>query len=212
MVFIHQGLLWKDLNPEYDVKLYTDLTCKEFLLTHLNDEYVQIFDFLEDGPIKADFWRLCVLYINGGIYVDADIKPVLPIKAFLLSNIDLAISNTYETVYTVNPNFIATSKENPIIRACLDWYLAKYRDGEPYDYWNWSIVLAFTQTLHIVDYSKTFGIYDSYISNSDQHFQIQLFQQCKGEQGFVDDYVVFNNETIYYDRADNYDHVAHNFR
>ena len=30
--------------------------------------------------MKADFWRYCVLYINGGIYADLDAKPLIPIN------------------------------------------------------------------------------------------------------------------------------------
>ena len=52
---------WKKLNPEYEIKLYDDKMCREFLLNEYSQLHLDIFNFLEDGEIKADFWRVCIL-------------------------------------------------------------------------------------------------------------------------------------------------------
>jgi len=61
---------WKKLNPDYEIKLYDNKLCREFLVESYGEYYGEIFDFLKDGPIKADFWRACILYKNGGVYSD----------------------------------------------------------------------------------------------------------------------------------------------
>jgi len=57
---------WKKLNPEYEIRLYDDEMIKSFLLKEYGASYVNIFDYLQEGPIKADFFRICILYKNGG--------------------------------------------------------------------------------------------------------------------------------------------------
>ena len=59
---------WKYLNPKYKIELYDDTMCEAFLLNEYGQLYSDIFQFLKDGPIKADFWRVCILYKYGGIW------------------------------------------------------------------------------------------------------------------------------------------------
>jgi hypothetical protein len=44
---------------------------------------VDIYDQLPSAVLKADFWRYAIIHACGGLYADADIKPLQPIVAFL---------------------------------------------------------------------------------------------------------------------------------
>ena len=83
---------WKRLNPEYDIQYYDDNRIRQFLRDYYPNSYLKYFNKLDShegaGPIKADFWRVCILYKFGGIYVDADIEPFEPIKTFLEKDTD----------------------------------------------------------------------------------------------------------------------------
>ena len=79
---------WKKLNPNYEIKLYDDEMCKKFLLEEYSQLYLDIFNYLEDGPIKADFWRVCILYKYGGLYADADIEPLVSLSKYIDDNDD----------------------------------------------------------------------------------------------------------------------------
>ncbi len=79
---------WKILNPDYEIKLYDNVLCKQFLLEEYGQLYVDIFDYLTDGPIKADFWRVCILYKYGGVYSDIDNEPLVPLKDFIEPDVD----------------------------------------------------------------------------------------------------------------------------
>jgi len=57
-------------NPEFEFHLYDDNMCREFIKTNFDEDTLFAFDNLKPGAFKADLWRYCVLYINGGIYVD----------------------------------------------------------------------------------------------------------------------------------------------
>lgn len=65
----------KDQNPNYSHYIYDDNECREFIKEHFNDNVVTAFDKLIPGAYKADLWRYCILYINGGIYLDIKYQP-----------------------------------------------------------------------------------------------------------------------------------------
>lgn len=70
---------WKDLNREYSLNLYLDIDCIQFLKINFNDYIANLFNEIKKGMYKADLWRLCILYINGGVYADVDLVPYLNI-------------------------------------------------------------------------------------------------------------------------------------
>ena len=53
------SLNWKSLNLEYEIELYDDALCKEFLLKEYSQFHLDTFNYIPDGPIKADFLRVC---------------------------------------------------------------------------------------------------------------------------------------------------------
>jgi hypothetical protein len=60
----------KKVNPEFNVQLFDDNDCRDFIQNNFSEDLLTVFDTLKPGAYKADLWRLCVLYINGGIYAD----------------------------------------------------------------------------------------------------------------------------------------------
>ena len=63
---------------------------------------------------KADLWRICKLYINGGVYADIDLVPCISLNSILLS------TNSFYTCLSIVPNscfqaFIATEPKNPLL-------------------------------------------------------------------------------------------------
>jgi mannosyltransferase OCH1-like enzyme len=135
---------WKVLNPEYDIKLYDDEMCKLFLLEEYGQLYIDIFNFIPDGPIKCDFWRVCIINKYGGLYVDADIQPLIPLNEYIEDddNFVTCISNNFKPMYLAwqfNPHFILSNKNNIVLEKCIDRYIEYYTNKIPYKYWDWSI-------------------------------------------------------------------------
>ena len=53
----------------------------EFIETHLKDpELIELFNEYPINGMKADFFRFFALYTIGGIYVDVDCEPFVPIS------------------------------------------------------------------------------------------------------------------------------------
>ena len=66
---------WKTLNKDYTIDFSLDKDCVAFLKHYFNDHVANIFQSIEKGMYKADLWRLCKLYIHGGVYADVDLVP-----------------------------------------------------------------------------------------------------------------------------------------
>ena len=61
--FIDQGIKYK---------FYDDQECIEFLENNFKEEVLEIYNLLPLNVMRADLFRYCEIYINGGIYADAD--------------------------------------------------------------------------------------------------------------------------------------------
>lgn len=190
---------WKKLNPDYDIKLYDDELCKNFLLNEYSQLHLDIFNFLKDGPIKADFWRICILNKYGGLYVDADIEPLTPLNKFIEDSDDFvscisSFFNQDNLEYQFNPHFILCNKDNKILQESINRYIKKYNDKDIYDYWDWSICKHF-----IIKGVSTKKSQIIYINNIKYKFLYEIdLNNCE-----------YNGEIVLHNRYNNY--KDHNF-
>lgn len=192
---------WAALNPDYDLRFYDDTMCESFLETEFGLAHRDLFRWIKNGPIKADFWRLCVLFKYGGFYSDIDNRPLVPVSSFLEPTADfITCSSRGWMNYTFNPNFIGTAAGNPILRRCIDWYMTKSRVN--YNYWDWSIMHAMTVSLPLVVYDA--GLY------SVEGQMIQIIKECKG-RNYYDDHNVYRGVRIFNNRSPAWDAVTHSF-
>ena len=60
----------KDQNPEFEHFLYDHEDCRTFLKSYFQPEVLETFEQLVPLAFQSDFWRYCVLYQFGGIYLD----------------------------------------------------------------------------------------------------------------------------------------------
>ena len=70
---------WKTLNPQWTRYLLDDEELEIFMSAHFNDTVVESFLKLPLPVMKADFFRLAVMYFNGGVYADVDVACNEPI-------------------------------------------------------------------------------------------------------------------------------------
>ena len=83
---------FQELNPDYEYLFFNNVQCREFIKKHFNDEYLYYYDILFPGAFKADYFRYCFLYINGGCYFDC--------KNILLKSLDDLITRNDELLLT----------------------------------------------------------------------------------------------------------------
>lgn len=79
------------LNPGFKVKYYSDKDSRDFIKNNFDSEILITYDKLIPGAYKADLFRYCILYKNGGIYSDLTQKFTVPFNKL----IDLENDNLY---------------------------------------------------------------------------------------------------------------------
>jgi len=77
--------LLKKNNPNFEHFLFDDNDCREFIKSHFDSSVLNAYDNLIPGAYKSDLWRCCVLYINGGIYMDIKLNCVNGFKLIELT-------------------------------------------------------------------------------------------------------------------------------
>jgi hypothetical protein len=200
---------WKGLNPNYEIHLFDDSMCEQFLFNEYSKLHYDIFKFIPDGPIKSDFWRLCILYKYGGIYVDADIHPLVPIDNYLIPDADFVTCIT-KSNRNFNPHFIAVKKNEYILQLCINEYIKIYSyQKHLYQYWNWSIVHMFNKYLNLF---RNPGISTAVLKNKKFQFFIEMTNSRLRSPNLHDYYCVFNKVILFNSRYINYDPYLHEFK
>lgn len=203
--------IWKKLNPEYEVKLFDNPDCENFLLENYGQKFVDIFNYIKDGPIKGCFFRICVLNKNGGVYSDVDIEPFVPIKEFIEEGVTFATCNSIITG-TLNPHFIYTIPNHPILKRCVQIYEEKYDKKDTYEYWGWSSPTIMSKSfqeknipIEKKDYKitdkdgYTYQILDEINPHTDKYNAHNIYCEYKGKK-------ILNN------RFSNYNPDSHEFK
>lgn len=111
---------WIEKNPEYDYHYFTTEKCRDFISKNFDRSVLRAYDDLIPGAYKADLFRYCVLYKNGGVYLDSCFVCKVPLKEIIkpefkfVSAVDRGVKNG---LYNA---FIACTPNNPVIKRAID--------------------------------------------------------------------------------------------
>lgn len=75
----------KILNPNVKFIFYNDDECERFIKTYFNNKIYNAYMMINScyGAMRADFFRYCVLYKIGGIYLDIKSKINIPLTKII---------------------------------------------------------------------------------------------------------------------------------
>lgn len=78
----------KELNPDYQYKLFDDEDIKDFILEHYGDTIWGYYQRISPvyGAARADFFRYLLIYHCGGVYIDIKSSLTKPLDEVLLPN------------------------------------------------------------------------------------------------------------------------------
>ena len=201
---------WKRLNPDYEIRLFDNNDCREFLRKNYDKKHLEVFDFLRDGPIKADFWRCCIIYKYGGVYCDIDVKPLKPINSFLENDTDFLTVRSGEEKHRLTPELIISKPKNELLKMCIDNYLKWKLENVKYEYWKYSITRIMSTNMEkLIPEKKKKQNKNVYFVNNKKY---QLVNEIRNKKDIYDDYVEYNGKVILLNRYPDYDAKKHNFK
>ena len=121
--------LVKQDNPEFVHFLFDDDDCLVFIKKHFSNEVVDAFNNLIPGAYKADLFRLCILYIQGGIYMDIKLYCINRFKLIYLTQSEHLVDDNYcgnhmfgkFMSYSGSYNaFMICKANNPFLMDCIN--------------------------------------------------------------------------------------------
>jgi len=127
---------WRKLNGGYAIEVSLNSDCIEFIETHFNTYVSRLFRAIPEGKYKADLWRLCKLYIEGGVYADVDLIPHKSISILDVNNTFYSCLN-FKRKSIFQAFMVVKYKKSPLILCFILSFLLNnphtYKSGPTYD-------------------------------------------------------------------------------
>jgi mannosyltransferase OCH1-like enzyme len=109
----------KKNNPEFTFYLYDENECREFIKKHFNKNVLDAYDKLIPYAYKADLWRYCILYINGGIYLDIKYYTINNFKLLTLTDKEYFVKDRPAERQAIYNALIVSAAGNKILLDCI---------------------------------------------------------------------------------------------
>ena len=113
---------FKQINSKYEHRVFSEIDCKKYIKKQFNKRYLRLFNTLIPYAFKVDFFRLLVLYKEGGWYCDARQVCLQPLDKLASSGHEFyaAFSKPPHNRDCIQNSFIGCTPEHPIIKKTID--------------------------------------------------------------------------------------------
>lgn len=118
-----------DMNPDYDWLFMDDARCDKFIKENFNTQFYEMYSSLPFGVMKADVWRVAVVYAYGGVYVDTDCECIKPISTWLKPNDSLIVGVEVDNGDLYNCVFAAEAR-HPALLSVLNKFMELYNSPQ----------------------------------------------------------------------------------
>lgn len=105
-------------NPEFEINLFDNNNCEEFIKNNFENEVLLAYKNLIPQAYKSDLWRYCVIYINGGIYLDIKFKCVNGFKLIALTEKEMWTSD--HLFHNTLNGLLVLKPRNEIMLKCIN--------------------------------------------------------------------------------------------
>jgi mannosyltransferase OCH1-like enzyme len=113
---MHENVeLLKSTNPEFEVVVYDGDMAREYIKTHFSEDadVLKAYDTLIPVAFKCDLFRYCLIYKEGGIYLDIKFEPMNGFKLLHLAKWHEVWAS--EGLNIINNGIIVSAPGNPIL-------------------------------------------------------------------------------------------------
>jgi mannosyltransferase OCH1-like enzyme len=105
-------------NPKIKFHLFDEDDCRKFISENFDEKVLNAYDSLIPCSYKSDLWRYCILYKNGGIYMDIKYQCVNGFKFISLTEKEYFVRDYYiDDTYTA---LIVALAGNQILLNCIN--------------------------------------------------------------------------------------------
>jgi mannosyltransferase OCH1-like enzyme len=108
-----------ELNPEYEYEFFEDADCRNFIQNNFDKSILEAYDTLIPNAFKADLFRYCYLYKNGGVYTDCKMILRLPFRKWIPKNEDYILVEDAGNKQFYNAVMGLKAKNNAVYSAIL---------------------------------------------------------------------------------------------
>lgn len=116
---------WRKCNHNHEFIYMGDLECEAFMEQWFEREFFEMYCALPVGVMKADVWRVAVVYVHGGIYADIDTECRAPVEDWIGSSSTLVAAVENDTGALGNFVFAATPR-HPALYRVLQTFVELY--------------------------------------------------------------------------------------
>lgn len=124
---------WIDRNPGFAYRFSDNHDCRNFIAQHFDSDVLRAYDKLKQGAYKADLWRYCKIYIEGGVYADIDTVCRAGLTGLIRPDDDFLTpiaGGVNERLYN---GFFCGRPRLPFLRLAIERATATINDGEGAD-------------------------------------------------------------------------------
>jgi len=117
LLHINSILTFQELNPEYEYILFNNSDCRNFIKKYFKEDILYYYDILVAGAFKADFFRYCFMFINGGCYFDCKQILKYPLSSIIRKDSELFLCQDIHKTGLFNAVLISCPKNNLFLKA-----------------------------------------------------------------------------------------------
>ena len=142
------------IHPEYAVNLCS-LKDAEILISDFDSELMDIFSAVIPPACKSDIFRLVTLYLNGGWYLDCDLRLTRRLEYIELDGMNTVFVRDDSKVPSITNMALFFQKESPLLLKMINLIKSYYRNGiYNNDVWSFSGPGIFNVFYHDDSFSK----------------------------------------------------------
>ena len=117
-------------NPSYMRKRQDDQSAAEYIFEQCGKQVAQAYACLSPASYRADLFRFCALYAEGGVYLDEDIVPLRPLEEIISQCSVATIGHDFPTDGrdAKQMKILASAPLAPIMKCAMDTIVNNVRD------------------------------------------------------------------------------------
>jgi hypothetical protein len=127
------AMTWIEANPGFEYRFSTNEDRAAFIAAHFGEEVSRAYSRLDYGAFRADLWRYCALFVEGGVYADLDTVCRGPLEAVLRPEDEFVISRAGSLHFAAFNAFIASRPGHPFLQRAVERATATILSGVEFD-------------------------------------------------------------------------------